>query len=182
MRVTVGLLIVGVLSCLVLLVDGIARSAAGESAAAAIALAALLVAVANDIRRFRGARTGRGLRVVAIGGGTGLPVSLRAAKIHTSNITAIVTVADDGGSSGRLRREMRVAPPGDLRNNIAALADDESLMTRLLQYRFSGGELRGHAFGNLFIAALADITGSLDQALTEVARVLNLRGRVLPTT
>ncbi|NOG49921.1 MAG: hypothetical protein HND48_11155 [Chloroflexi bacterium] len=70
-------------------------------------------------------------------------MSLRAAKIHTSNITAIVTVADDGGSSGRLRREMRVAPPGDLRNNIAALADDESLMTRLLQYRFSGGELAG---------------------------------------
>lgn len=184
MASVVGLLIVGVVSCLVLLVDGIVRESAGQAAAASIALAALLVAITNDLRRSRGGRRlgRRGLRIVAIGGGTGLPATLRAAKMHTDHITAIVTVADDGGSSGRLRREMGIAPPGDLRNNIAALADDESLMTKLLQYRFTFGELEGHAFGNLLIAALADVTGSLDQALAEVARVLNLRGRVLPTT
>lgn len=134
---------------------------------------------ANVLRRFR---LNRALKVVAIGGGTGLPSSLRAMKEHTGNITAIVAMSDDGGSSGRLRREMGVLPPGDLRNNIAALADDESLMTKLLQYRFEGGELDGHSFGNLFIAALSDITGGMDHALTEVSRVLNLRGRVLPAT
>lgn len=136
-------------------------------------------ALSNLARRVR---LNRALKVVAIGGGTGLPASLRAMKVHTDNITAIVSVADDGGSSGRLRREMGVLPPGDLRNNIAALADDESLMTKLLQYRFEGGDLAGHSFGNLFIAALADITGGLDHALAEVSRVLNLRGRVLPAT
>lgn len=124
----------------------------------------------------------KGLKVVAIGGGTGLPATLRALKSYTSNITAIVTVADDGGSSGRLRRELGVLPPGDLRNNIAALADDESLMTRLFQYRFDTGDLGGHAFGNLFISALAGVTGSLETALIETARVLNIQGRVLPAT
>lgn len=131
----------------------------------------------------------RGVRVVAIGGGTGLPATLRALKPYTNNITAIVTVADDGGSSGRLRREMGVLPPGDLRNNIAALADDENLMTRLFQYRFEEGELKGHAFGNLFIATLARIAeedgyrrNSLAMALIEVERVLNIQGRVLPST
>jgi uncharacterized cofD-like protein len=107
---------------------------------------------------------------------------LRGLKAHTSNIVAVVTVADDGGSSGRLRREMGVLPPGDLRNNIAALADDESLMTRLFQYRFDNGDLSGHAFGNLFIAALAGVSGGVETALTEVGRVLNIRGRVLPAT
>lgn len=131
---------------------------------------------------FRRMRLNRALRVVALGGGSGLPATLRAMKEYTSNITAIVTVADDGGSSGRLRREMGVLPPGDLRNNIAALADDDILMSKLLQYRFEGGELDGHSFGNLLIAALSDITGGLDHALAEVSRVLNLRGRVLPTT
>lgn len=125
----------------------------------------------------------RGKKVVAIGGGTGLPAVLRAMKIYTNNITAIVTVADDGGSSGRLRRDLGVLPPGDLRNNIAALADDENLMTRLFQYRFSAaGELNGHAFGNLFISALAGVTGSLETALIETERVLNIQGRVLPAT
>jgi uncharacterized cofD-like protein len=127
-------------------------------------------------------RRRRGLRVVAIGGGSGLPSVLRAMKPYTSNITAVVTVADDGGSSGRLRRDMGVLPPGDLRNNIAALADDESLMTRLFQYRFNQGDLKGHAFGNLFIAALTGIAGSLEQALVETERVLNIQGRVLPST
>lgn len=131
----------------------------------------------------------KGLRVVAIGGGTGLPATLRGLKPYTGNITAIVTVADDGGSSGRLRRELGVLPPGDLRNNIVALSDDESLMARLFQYRFESGDLQGHAFGNLFIVALASVVGQgrsdrneLAEALVEIARVLNIRGRVLPAT
>lgn len=127
-------------------------------------------------------RRSKGIRVVAIGGGTGLPSVLRGLKVYTSNITAVVTVADDGGSSGQLRRDMGVLPPGDIRNNIAALADDESLMTQLFQYRFNDGELGGHAFGNLFIAALAGVSGGLEPALTEVGRVLNIQGRVLPAT
>jgi uncharacterized cofD-like protein len=127
-------------------------------------------------------RKQRGLKVVAIGGGTGLPSVLRAMKPHTGNITAIVTVADDGGSSGRLRRDLGVLPPGDLRNNIAALSDDESLMTQLFQYRFKGGDLEGHAFGNLFIAALSGVAGGLENALAEIGRVLNIQGRVLPST
>jgi uncharacterized cofD-like protein len=124
----------------------------------------------------------KGMKVVAIGGGTGLPATLRAMKPYTSNITAVVTVADDGGSSGRLRRDLGVLPPGDLRNNIAALADDESLMTQLFQHRFNGGDLGGHAFGNLFISALASVTGSLETALIETGRVLNIQGRVFPAT
>ncbi len=124
----------------------------------------------------------KGIRVVAIGGGTGLPSVLRGFKPHTSNITAVVTVADDGGSSGRLRREHGILPPGDLRNNIAALADDENLMTRLFQHRFDSGDLGGHAFGNLFITALASVTGSIETALIETERVLNIQGRVLPSS
>src|ERR1043165_8585627 len=100
----------------------------------------------------------------------------------TESLAAIVTVADDGGSSGRLRRDLGVLPPGDLRNNIAALADDESLMTQLFQYRFGAGDLSGHAFGNLFISALAGVTGSIETALIETERVLNIQGRVLPAT
>ena len=123
-----------------------------------------------------------GLRVAALGGGHGLPVVLRALKPYTHNITAIVTVSDDGGSSGRLRRELGVLPPGDLRNNIAALADDEALMTQLFQYRFGEGDLEGHSFGNLLITALAGITGSMEHALAEAGRVLAIRGRVLPST
>jgi uncharacterized cofD-like protein len=124
----------------------------------------------------------KGLKVAAIGGGTGLPSILRGMKSHTSNLTAVVTVADDGGSSGRLRRDLGVLPPGDLRNNIAALADDESLMTRLFQHRFHQGDLRGHAFGNLFISALSGVTGSLESALVETGRVLNIQGSVFPAT
>lgn len=134
----------------------------------------------------------RGPRIVAIGGGTGLPALLRGLTPYTSNLTAIVTVADDGGSSGRLRRELGMLPPGDFRNNLAALARDEALMTQLLQYRFGGpvesssletnGGLQGHAFGNLLLAALTGITGSFDEALPAAQRVLALRGRVLPAT
>ncbi len=124
----------------------------------------------------------RGPKVVAIGGGTGLPILLRGLKSHTSNITAIVTVADDGGSSGRLRRDLGVLPPGDFRNNLAALARDEALMTQLFQYRFGEGGLEGHSFGNLFITAMSGITGSFEQALIESSRVLAIRGQVLPST
>jgi len=125
----------------------------------------------------------RGPRVVAIGGGHGLSVLLRGLKHYTSNITAIVTVADDGGSSGRLRRELGVLPPGDFRNCIAALASDEQLMTHLFQYRFgNGNSLGGHSFGNLFITAMAEVTGSFERAILESERVLAIQGRVLPST
>jgi len=125
----------------------------------------------------------RGPKVVVIGGGTGLSTLLRGLKEYTTNITAIVTVADDGGSSGRLRRELGVLPPGDFRNCIAALADAESLTTQLFQYRFSEGDsLDGHNFGNLFIAAMADVTGSFERAILESGRVLAVQGRILPST
>jgi uncharacterized cofD-like protein len=127
-------------------------------------------------------RRQKGIKLVALGGGTGLPSVLRGLKGETTNITAIVTVADDGGSSGKLRRELGVLPPGDLRNNIAALADDEALMTQLFQYRFSEGGLEGHSFGNLFLTALANVVGSMDRALIETERLLAVQGRVLPST
>jgi uncharacterized cofD-like protein len=124
----------------------------------------------------------QGVKIVAIGGGTGLSTLLRGLKAYTSNITAIVTVADDGGSSGKLRRELGVLPPGDFRNCIAALADSESLTTQLFQYRFAEGGLNGHSFGNLYIAAMAAVTGSFEQALIESSRVLAVQGRILPST
>jgi len=125
----------------------------------------------------------KALKVVAIGGGTGLSTLLRGLKAYTPYITAIVTVADDGGSSGRLRRSLGVLPPGDLRTCIAALADDEALLTQLFQYRFGHGqELDGHCFGNLFITALAAVTGSFERAIVEAGRVLAIRGAILPST
>lgn len=128
-------------------------------------------------------RLDRGPKVVAIGGGTGLSTLLRGFKKISSNLVAIVTVADDGGSSGRLRKSLGLPPPGDLRNCLAALSDDEDLLTRLFQYRFlDGDELGGHCFGNLFIAALAGATGSFEKGLLEVGRVLAIRGRVIPST
>ena len=134
-------------------------------------------------------RRRRGPSVVAIGGGTGLPGLLRGLKAFTRNVTAVVTVADDGGSSGRLRRELGLLPPGDFRNNIAALSRDEALMTQVLQYRFGGdvqangnASLRGHAFGNLLLAALAGVTGSFDEGLLAAERVLAMSGRVVPST
>lgn len=112
-----------------------------------------------------------------------MPSVLRGLKAYTDNITAIVTVADDGGSSGRLRDEMGLLPPGDFRNNLAALSEAEAVMTRLFQYRFgSGSGLEGHAFGNLYLAAMAGVTGSFEQGLLESSRVLAVRGRVLPST
>jgi uncharacterized cofD-like protein len=125
-----------------------------------------------------------GPRLVAIGGGHGLSMLLRGLKQYTHNLYAIVTVADDGGSSGRLRRSMGILPPGDIRNCLAALSNDEALLEQLFQYRFAngGGELDGHSFGNLFITALTGITGSFEDAIAETGRVLAVRGRVYPST
>ena len=128
-------------------------------------------------------RLNRGPSIVAIGGGTGLSTLLSGLKRYSSNITAIVTVADDGGSSGVLRREFGMAPPGDIRNCLAALAREEPLLTRLFQYRFkTGSGLEGHSFGNLFLTALTAITGSLESAITASSRVLAVQGQVVPAT
>ena len=125
---------------------------------------------------------GRGPRVVAIGGGTGLSSLLRGLKMYTSNLSAIVTVADDGGSSGRLRDEYRILPPGDFRQCLIALADAEPLMKQLFDHRFKEGSLNGHAFGNLFIMAMADVTGNFEQALRESGKVLAVKGTIVPST
>ncbi len=124
------------------------------------------------------------INVVAIGGGTGLSNLLRGLKQHDIDITAIVTVADDGGSTGRIRREYDIPAPGDIRNCIVALADDESLVSQLFQYRFDrdGSDLKGHSLGNLFITALSQVTGSFEQAVLEFGKVVNIRGRVMPST
>lgn len=124
----------------------------------------------------------RGPKIVALGGGTGMPVVLRGLKQYTSNLTAIVTVADDGGSSGRLRGELGILPPGDIRNCLVALADAEPLMQQLFQYRFATGELAGHSFGNLFLVAMEQAAGDFVTALKESSRVLAVRGSVLPAT
>jgi uncharacterized cofD-like protein len=149
---------------------------------------AIVVAISpkskNDIvgalldRRLRG-----GYKIVAVGGGTGLSTLLRGLKRSTTNLTAVVTVSDDGGSSGRLQKELGILPPGDIRNCLVALADDEALVTDLFQYRFAEGQgLSGHSFGNLFLAAMTGITGNFDKAVKESSRVLNIKGRVLPAT
>jgi uncharacterized cofD-like protein len=125
----------------------------------------------------------KGPRLVAIGGGTGMSTMLRGIKKYTGNIVAIVTVADDGGSSGRLREEFRVLPPGDFRQCLTALAETEPLMTQLFGHRFTGeGSLGGHSFGNLFIMAMAEITGDFEHALRESGRVLAVRGAIVPST
>jgi len=125
----------------------------------------------------------RGPKIVAIGGGTGLSTLLWGLKEYTTNLTAIVTVADDGGSSGRLRRELGTLPPGDVRNCIAALADAEPLMTSLFQYRFSDGSgLAGHSFGNLFIIAMSGVVGNFEDAIRQTSRVLAVRGQIIPST
>lgn len=125
----------------------------------------------------------RGPRIVALGGGTGLSVLLSGIKGHTDNITAVVTVTDDGGSSGRLRDQFGTLPPGDIRNCLVALAEAEPLMRDLFQYRFRGpSDLEGHSFGNLFILAMSQVTGDFERAIRESSRVLAIRGRVLPST
>jgi uncharacterized cofD-like protein len=128
-----------------------------------------------------------GARVVAIGGGTGLAALLSGLKRRVGDgiddLAAVVAVTDDGGSSGRLRRDFGVLPPGDIRNCLAALADDSGLATRLFQYRFEGGEgLSGHSFGNLFLTALTGLTGDFPQAILTAERILRTRGRILPAT
>jgi len=138
-----------------------------------------------------------GLRIVALGGGTGLSALLRGLKEHVvrrsdrhptlkrpvTDLAAIVTVTDDGGSSGRLRRENRILPPGDIRNCMVALANDEALLSRLFQYRFNAGRgLSGHNFGNLFLAALTHVTGDFSEAVRVSAKVLAIRGRIFPST
>src|SRR5260370_29900743 len=125
---------------------------------------------------------GRGPRIVAIAGGTGLSSLLRGLKTYTSNLSAIVTVADAGGSSGRLRDEYRILPPGDFRQCLVALADAEPLMKQLFDHRFKEGSLDGHSFGNLFIMAMADVTGNFEHALSESGKVLAVKGTILPST
>lgn len=137
-----------------------------------------------------------GLNVVAIGGGTGLSALLRGLKCYVPpleiaenaaatirSLTAVVTVSDDGGSSGRLRKELGVPPPGDIRNCMTALSQDEALLSRLFRYRFIGGEgLEGHSFGNLFLAALADVTGDFTEAIKHTSAILKTRGDIFPAT
>jgi uncharacterized cofD-like protein len=137
----------------------------------------------------------RGVRIVALGGGTGLSTLLRGLKEHLAlgantsvarpitDLAAIVTVTDDGGSSGRLRRDYRILPPGDIRNCLVALSDDEALLGRLFQYRFHAGRgLRGHSFGNLFLTALSHVTGDFNEAVRLSSQVLAIRGRIFPST
>lgn len=137
--------------------------------------------IIDAVSEFR--RKERGPRIVVIGGGHGLATLLRGLKGFTKNLTAIVTVADDGGSSGEIRRTTGILPPGDIRNCLAALSNDEELMTQLFQYRFSDETgLQGHALGNLLITGLAEITGSFEEAIVESGRVLAVQGQVLPST
>ncbi|MGB3703089.1 MAG: gluconeogenesis factor YvcK family protein [Anaerolineales bacterium] len=138
--------------------------------------------VVDELAGYR--RRGRGPRIVVIGGGHGLSVLIRGLKSYTNNITAIVTVADDGGSSGKLRKTFGILPPGDIRNCLSAMSNDEAMLTQLFQYRFPNGSrgLDGHSFGNLFISALTEITGSFEEAVAESGRVLSVSGRVLPST
>lgn len=122
------------------------------------------------------------IKVVAIGGGTGLSVLLRGLKKYPLEITAVVTVADDGGSSGKIRSDMNIPSPGDIRNVIAALSDVEPYLEKMFQYRFDSGEVKGHPVGNLMIAAMTDIHGDFSTAVKVMSRILNVRGTVLPTT
>ena len=132
---------------------------------------------------FRRRKLNRGPRIVAVGGGTGLSMLLSGIKNITNNITAVVSVGDDGGSSGRLRESLDILPPGDIRHCMTALADDEDLVTKLFKYRFKNGEgLEGHSFGNLFLTAMCAITGDMASAVKASANVISIRGRVLPST
>ena len=133
---------------------------------------------------FQNIRLDKGPKIVVIGGGTGLSNLLRGLKSHTSNLSAIVTVADDGGSSGRLRQDFKMIAPGDLRNCLIALAEQEGVMENLFRYRFEGeNELSGHSFGNLFITALAQVyDGDVEEALEAASKLLRVRGRVIPSS
>ena len=124
----------------------------------------------------------RGPKIVAVGGGTGLSTMLRGLKKYTKNLTAVVTVADDGGGSGMLRRDMGMPPPGDIRHCMEALANTEPIMQKLLTYRFTEGSLAGQSFGNLILAALNGVTGSFEEAVAQMSQVLAITGRILPVT
>ena len=132
---------------------------------------------------FSNLQLSKGPKVVVIGGGTGLSVMLRGLKAKTYNLTAVVTVADDGGSTGRIRQDLDIIAPGDLRNCLVALADKEGLMEKLLAHRFGGsGNLTGHSFGNLFIAALIEVLGDVEEAMDATSKVLRVRGKVIPSS
>ena len=134
---------------------------------------------------YKNTRLANGPKIVVLGGGTGLANLLRSLKQISSNISAIVTVADDGGSSGKLRNDLGVIPPGDIRNCIAALAEDESLVTQLFRYRFDeieGNSISGHSFGNLFLTAMTAVSGNIEAAIDETCRVLQVRGRIIPAS
>ena len=124
----------------------------------------------------------RGPKITAIGGGTGLSTMLRGLKKYTKNLTAVVTVADDGGGSGVLRRDIGMPPPGDIRHCMESLANVEPIMERLLTYRFQEGSLAGQSFGNLILAALNGVTGSFEEAVAQMSQVLAITGRILPVT
>ena len=168
---------------LVLAVAGALGSAWGARRLIGAIARALHPAPPRLLDAFYRNRIRKGPRIVAIGGGTGLATLLRGLKHFSDNITAVVAMTDNGGSSGRLRAELGVLPPGDLRHCLTALADEEELLTRLFGYRFQGDVgLGGHSFGNLFLTAMADLTGDLDQAIKASSRVLAVRGQVLPAT
>ncbi len=170
---------------LALLVFGIAAVIAGVVGT----VRSLLDAVSPQPQRelvdvvFQRRHLDKGPKVVVVGGGTGLSTLIHGLKAYTTRITAVVTVADDGGSSGRLREEFGMLPPGDIRNCLVALADAEPLMQELFQYRFAKeSALQGHNFGNLFLTAMTQITGDFERAIQASSRVLNIRGRVIPST
>lgn len=174
MVVGAGLLAVGGF-CIALSIRNVIRSVVGAIRPADVPN------LVEHVYKYRNLQ--KGLHIVTIGGGTGLSTMLRGLKDYSSNITAIVTVADDGGSSGRIRHDLGILPPGDIRNTLVALADTEPLMEDLFQYRFNWGEgLAGHSFGNLFIAAMTDITGDFEESIRAFSKVLAVRGKVLPST
>ncbi|MGE0493614.1 MAG: uridine diphosphate-N-acetylglucosamine-binding protein YvcK [Vulcanimicrobiota bacterium] len=175
-RATVG--VFSILAGLVIMVVALYRWFGTIFAAVAPNEKKLLVDVLYERRQLE-----HGLKIVAIGGGTGLSCLLRGLKPYSSNLVAVVTVSDDGGSSGRLSKELGVLPPGDIRNCLVSLADDESLLSELFDYRFQDGHgLEGHSFGNLFLAALTNMAGDFEEAIKMSSQILATRGRVLPAT
>lgn len=176
------LIIVG----LVLIIGGVICMLIGTSKVIKTIMRAVLPDPSSKVSDiiFQNIRLDKGPKIVVIGGGTGLSNLLRGLKAHTSNLSAIVTVADDGGSSGRLRKDFQMIAPGDLRNCLVALAEQEGVMENLFRYRFEGNnELSGHSFGNLFITALAQVyDGDIEEALEAASKLLRVRGRVIPSS
>lgn len=171
---------------LVLIIGGVICMLIGTSKVIKTVLRAVLPDPSSKVSDiiFQNIRLDKGPKIVVIGGGTGLSNLLRGLKVHTSNLSAIVTVADDGGSSGRLRKDFQMIAPGDLRNCLVALAEQEGVMENLFRYRFEGNnELSGHSFGNLFITALAQVyDGDIEEALEAASKLLRVRGRVIPSS